>query len=45
MTVMWSLGVEAQTFISTGSGDWDQGSTWNQGGATPGSSNNVIVLV
>ena len=44
MTVMWSLGVEAQTFISTGSGDWDQGSTWNQGGATPGSSNNVIIL-
>ncbi|OEK00651.1 hypothetical protein BFP97_03630 [Roseivirga sp. 4D4] len=37
--------VTAQTtFTSTGGGgNWDDGTTWDQGGSTPGSSDNVVI--
>ncbi|MDN5211175.1 T9SS type A sorting domain-containing protein [Fulvivirgaceae bacterium BMA12] len=46
VTLMWSLGINAQPFISngTGGGDWSSGTTWNQSGATPGIGDNVIIL-
>ncbi len=38
--------VSAQTTFTsngTGGGNWDSGTTWDQGGATPGASDNVII--
>lgn len=44
--MFFSLGsiLSAQTtFTSTGGGDWETGSTWDQGGSTPTGSDHVII--
>ncbi|NQU33519.1 MAG: T9SS type A sorting domain-containing protein [Bacteroidetes bacterium] len=41
--VMYSMTTYAATFTSVQSGNWNLGTTWNQGGNTPGADDDVVI--